>query len=44
MVFLDDKEKAEVLNNYFTWIFFFFLIKKKELQVLEVEQNWLTGI
>lgn len=24
MVFLDDKEKAEVLNNYFTWIFFFF--------------------
>ena len=43
MVFLDDKEKAEVLNNYFTW-FFFFLIKKKELQVLEVEQNWLTGI
>lgn len=43
MVFLDDKEKAEVLNNYFTWIFFF-LIKKKELQVPEVEQNWLTGI
>ena len=42
MVFLDDKEKAEVLNDYFTWIFF--LIKKKELQVLEVEQNWLTGI
>ena len=24
MVFLDDKEKAEVLNNYFTWFFFFF--------------------
>ena len=23
MVFLDDKEKAEVLNDYFTWIFFF---------------------
>ena len=23
MVFLDDKEKAEVLNNYFTWFFFF---------------------
>ena len=43
MVFLDDKEKAEVLNNYFTQIFFF-LIKKKELQVLEEEQNWLTGI
>lgn len=42
MVFLDDKEKAEILKIVLLGIFF--SVKEKELQTLEVELSWLTGI